>query len=132
MIYKLDKEKKAEWIIKRLPNIWIKLNWLQEQLLYFSRNFNTIELIIERDNHKSTYQYINDYYTNNKTFFDTNYPLYKDAIQGAITGLTNINNIINNGLKNHYWDNITNTPIVMNITQQDRTLLSNQIKTELE
>ena len=63
---------------------------------------------------------MNDFNTNHGTWFDSRYPEYKDALDGAISSFQSINSFILNGLQTYYWDVETDKPIITEISQAHR------------
>jgi len=132
MIYKLQREATADWVIKRLPRLWNSINHLVIQLRDTGRTYSTTELMSFRYGFISSYTVINDFNTTHGTWFSSRYPEFATAITGGITSLQSINNIIITGFQNYYWDAELNVPVITNISQAHRNALATSIEAELE
>lgn len=132
MIHKLDRENAAQLIIRQLPRLWNSISHLATQLKDTDRIYTTTELIQIRDGFAGFYSKINAFKSAYGTWFNSRYPEFADALDGAISSLHNINVIINNGLQTYYWDEETGKPIVAEISQTHRDSLANSIEGELE
>ncbi len=131
-IYKLKRESEAWKIIITLHKLHININWLVLWLKDSSRNVTTVDLITTRDSWAKIHTAFNDFNNNHGNWFQTAWPDYYNSLTGAISSFVNINNVINNGLQNWYWDPDTGKPIVSDISQTHRNLLADQIQDELE
>lgn len=131
-IYKLEREKTADSIIRRLPTLWANINNMVIQLRDTGRTYSTMQLINTRKSFVSTYNIMNNFNATHNAWFITRYPDFAAALPGAITSLQNINTVIMNGLQANYWDTELNAPVLIDIAQNHRNVLADNIESELE
>ena len=131
-IYKLEREATAEYLVKKLPKLWNNINHLVLQLQDTGRTYTTTELYNYRNSFVSIYNLANDFNTIHGTWFDSRYPEFATALDGAITSLSNINGYIITGLQTYYWDAELDAPVIADISQAHRDALASQISGELE
>ena len=131
-IYKLERESTAWIVINILHGIHGNVNSLVLWLKDTSRTITTVDLINARNGYANVYTQLNDFNTSYGAWFATAWSDYIFALNGVITSFQNINNVINQGLRDWYWDEDTDKPIVSEISQEHRNQLAGYIEQELE
>lgn len=131
-IYKLERESTAWSVIGILHGIHDGVNSLVLWLRDSNRTITTIDIINARNAWANTYTQLNNFNTSYGVWFASAWSDYADALTGAITSFQNINSIINQGLRDWYWDEEADKPIVSEISQEHRNQLANYIEEELE
>lgn len=131
-IYKLERESTAWQIINILHSTHANVNSLVSWLKDTTRTITTIDLITYRNGWGEIYNQLNNFNTEHNTWFANSWEDYINALTGAITSFQDINNVINQGLQNWYWDEDTDKPIISEISQEHRNQLAGYIEQELE
>jgi len=131
-IYKLERESTAWQIINILHSIHGNVNSLVLWLKDTTRTITTVDVITHRNSWIDVYTQLNNFNTEHNTWFANSWADYIDALTGAIASFQNINNVINQGLQDWYWDEDTDKPIISEISQEHRNQLAGYIEQELE
>ena len=131
-IYKLERESTAWQIINILHSIHGNVNSLVLWLKDTTRTITTVDVITHRNSWIGVYTQLNNFNTEHNTWFANSWSDYIDALTGAIASFQNINNVITQGLKDWYWDEDTDKPIISEISQEHRNQLAGYIEQELE
>lgn len=131
-IYKLERESTAWRIIPILHSTYTNVDALVSWLEDTARTITTVEILTYRSSWTNAYILLNNFNNEHGTWFATAWSDYINALTGVITSLQNINNVINQGIHDWYWDYDTDKPIISELSQIHRNQLANQIKLELE
>lgn len=131
-IYILERESTAWTVINILHGIHDGVNSLTLWLRDNTRSISTIDIIEARNNWANVYTQLNNFNTSYGVWFATAWSDYADALTGAITSFQNINNVITQGLRDWYWDEDTDKPIISEISWEHRNQLASYIEEELE
>ena len=131
-IYKLEREATAWKVIGILHGIHASVASLVLWLRDSNRTITTVDIINARNSYINVYTQLKDFNTKYGTWFATAWSDYADALTGAITSFQNINNVINQGIRDWYWDEDTDKPIISEISHEHRNQLANYIEGEVE
>jgi len=133
MIYNLNKENTTiSRVIPFLLRVFADFTSYDAKLKNTGITVKTDDIIRKRDDWNTYQSDLTTFKTNNETWFDSTYPEYADALDGAITSLATIVSAIDSNIANNYTDAETSEPVLMAISQTHRTALGNLILFELE
>ncbi len=135
-IYKLERESTSWQVINSLHVVHGGISSLVTILRDTSRTVTTVDIINARNSWSNVYTQLNNFNTSYGDWFTTSWgsiiPDYVKALTGTLTSLQNINDVINQFLRQWYWDEETNKPIISDISQEHREQLAGYIEQELE